>query len=159
MSLPVALKSKSKKPWSSRRVLLLFTTLAIMLFLLWYGKTRNPTITLQMCLNDPAAFDSTLIEISAETVVTKITPTGFVIRQMGRQVPVIGQNKGIRVNEFISLLAVFHKEGWLELVRFHIAKKRRLKIVVSILPVPIVLLIFFRQYRFRFRTFEFIERH
>ena len=158
MSLKGTSKNNVPANWSARRLLTVLSLVTAMLFLLWFGKTHNPAITLQMCLADPQAFDKTLIEIGAEVTVARVTRDGFTIRQMGVEVPVRGTNHGIKPGEFIYLLAVFHQPGWLELKRFHIAKYRRAKIAVSILPIPLIAFLFLKKYRFSWRRFEFMER-
>lgn len=158
MSLKVTSKNNILASWAAARLLTAMFLAAAMLFLLWFGKTHNPAITLQMCLADPQTFDNTLIKVGAETIVARVTEDGFVIRQMGAEIPVRGANQGIKPGEFIYLLAVFHQPGWLELKRLHIAKFRRAKIAVSILPIPLIAFLFLKKYRFSWRRFEFVER-
>ena len=66
--------------------------------------------------------------------------------------------KSLKSNEFVSLRATFHKEGYLTVKEMHVHRYRRLKIAISILPVMIVGWIFFRKYKFNSKKMVFIER-
>jgi hypothetical protein len=132
--------------------------LLLLASLLWYGKVYNPEITLQMCLASPERHDGAMINIGTEVTVAEVLPDGFVIRQMGRTIKVMGNAPGLGIGEFISLQAVFHRPGWLELKALHVARNRRAKIWTSVIPMALILGFFFHRYRFDWRRFEFRER-
>jgi len=152
------LKSNIDKGWTFFRILKVLVLALVLLALSLYGKFFDPTITLQMCLQNPQKYDGALIEIGTETTVKEILADGFTIEQMGKVVKVAGKTENISPNKFVSLQVVFHKGPWLELKKSHIAKYRRLKIAVSVIPALFIFFLFLREYTFRFKRFEFIER-
>jgi hypothetical protein len=139
-----------------------FARVAVLLMalvaLIWYGAAHNPTVTLAMCLAEPERYDGRRIEVANETVVQDILDHGFTIRYLGKTILVKGETAGVKKGEFLSLIAVFHKEGWLELEKFHIAIYRRWKIWVSVLPVILFAFMFVRRYRFDFGRMLWQER-
>ena len=102
-------------------------------------------------------YDGRTIAIGTEITVQEILQDGFTIKQFGHIIKVKGQAENIAPDDFITLSAVFHKQGWLELKSYHIAKNRRFKIFVSIFPALLVLVIFFKSFRFDFKRFVFTE--
>ena len=111
-----------------------------------------------MCLKEPERYDGTVISVGTEATVAETLPNGFILQQMGRRIPVYGTVPDVAENEFVNILARFHQEGFLELEKIYIAKYRRLKIIASILPVFLVVFLFFKTYRFDFRSYQFFER-
>jgi hypothetical protein len=132
--------------------------LLALLALIWYGATHNPTVTLAMCLAEPDRYDGCRIEVANETIVQDIFAHGFTVRYLGNSVTVKGDTTGVRKGEFLSLVVVFHKQGWLELEKLHIAIYRRWKIWVSVLPVILFAILFVRRYRFDVRHMQWQER-
>lgn len=131
---------------------------AVLLGLVVYGKMANPAVTLQMCLRQPSRYDGQVIQVGAEATVVAIRQDGFVIRQMGKTIPVIGGNEGIVIGDFVSLIATFHSTGFLELHESYVARYRRLKILVSILPVLLIGYLFFKRYKFSVKQGLFYSR-
>jgi len=134
------------------RLLRLLCLLVAMALLIWYGKEKNPSITLTMCLAEPEKYHGRLIEVANETIVQQVYNDSFTVRYLGRVVTVIGDTEGVRPGEFLSLIAVFDKSGKLLLQKKHIAIYRRWKIAVSVLPVLLILFLFLRQYRWNGHT-------
>ncbi|MDZ7723133.1 MAG: hypothetical protein U5R06_10095 [candidate division KSB1 bacterium] len=133
--------------------------IAVLTGLILYGYIHIPDITLQMCLQDPDRYDGTTITVGNEATVKNLTHDGFIIKQRGRLIPV----NSARVNDlkpgvFINFSAVFHKPGWLQAKEIHIMKQRRLKIWVSVIPVIVVVILFFRHFRFDFKNRQFEKR-
>ena len=136
------------KKWCILRLLRIFIYLAVLLFLLVYGYKNNPAITLQMCLDDPDKYNGTPLEIGNEIIVHSVTRYGFIIRQMDRLIEVRGHNDNIEPHDYIVLKAIFHKGPWLELQDYHVAKKRRTKVYISIFPALFIMAYFFSKIRF-----------
>jgi len=157
--LPEESTNSLRTSWSPRRILTVFGLLILIVGLLWYGKAKNPTITLQMCLAAPQRYDGSLIEVGTEATVAQVIEDGFILRQMGKLVKVVGKANDLQVGEFVGLLAVFHRPGLLELKKIHVAKNRRTKIWVSVIPLVMVLLFCIRQYRVDFRRLGLTERN
>jgi len=151
--------ARSKNKNTHHRLSVILICSMAMLGLIIYGKVYNPAVTLEMCLIQPDKYDGRTIAIGTEITVHEIFPDGFTIKQFGRIVKVKGRAGNIAPDDFITLSAVFHKQGWLELKSYHVAKKRRFKIFVSIFPALLVVFIFFKSYTFDLKRFVFTERH
>lgn len=137
------------------RILLLTFLLAI---LIWYGHTFYPAVTLQMCLANPELHDGSTIVVGNEATIQEIYDDGFLIEQMGKKVRVISSEQNVRLGEFVILKAVFHKPNLLEALEVRIAKKRRAKIWLSVIPALLVVAYFMKRFRFNVRQFYFEER-
>ncbi len=137
------------------RIIRITLYLVVLCLLVLFGSYNNPTITLAMCDADPIKYDNAFLEIGNEITVKTIYPDSFIVHQNGKLYKVVGRSKNLIPNQFISLKANYHRDGWLELVDYHVSEKRRVKIWVSVLPVFIVLIIFFKQFRFSFKNFYF----
>lgn len=129
-----------------------------LLVLAAYGYMNYPGLTLPMCLDNPGEYDGREVSLGTETRVEEILPGGFRVRQWGRYIRVEGDPQDAEVGDFVQLLAVFHREGFLELKRLYVAKNQRKKILVSILPALLVLGLFFRKYNFTWTKKRFEER-
>lgn len=117
----------------------------------------KPFIDLETCLSQPERFDGSCIEIYNNTKAGKIiSPNEIELIKGKLHIRVIGPiPENLKINNFISLKAIFHKEGYLELVQLRIAKGRRIKIIVSIFPVIFVFLLFFKHFKFNMKRFQF----
>jgi len=153
--LPGALISRR---WTGNRWLRICICLSILVGLIVYGKAANRTVTLQMCLHNPEKYDGFTIDVGGEAQVVQVTEDWFTIRQMGRVVKVVGSHADIRPDEYVICQGVFHREGWLELIKVYVAVQRRYKILVSILPVMIVALLLLKDYGFDCSRFQFYQR-
>jgi len=130
----------------------------ILIFLIIYSKVSYPHVTLDMCLKEPDKYDNYSIFIINEITVSKITDNGFLINHEGSDYTVIGALENVKDNDYLTIRAIFHKEGWLELQQGHVVKNRRLKVYLSAIPVLIIVSLFMLIYRFNFRYFRFEER-
>ncbi len=111
-----------------------------------------------MCLNDPLRYDGKEIGVGTEATVVEILADGFLLRQMGQTIRVEGNSQNASPGDFVRLSAVFHRQGYLELRHLYVAKGRRLKIVLSIIPALLVLFLVLKTYRFDWRRLLFTER-
>jgi hypothetical protein len=150
--------AERRQNWPSKRILFVILLLSGQVGLIWYGKAYNPAITLQQCLAAPERYDSARIEVATEAVIAAISDDGFILRQMGKEIKVIGHGPDLRAGEFVSLTGIFHKEGWIEADKIHVAKKRRAKIAASLLPIIVVLVLFVKKFTFNLCRFEFTPR-
>ncbi len=125
--------------------------------LVYYGYLHYPGITLRMCVEDPLRYDGRAIGVGTETTVAALFADGFLIHHMGDTFRVLGDPGDAEPGDFIQMRAVFHCEGYLELQRLHVAKYRRLKIIVSIAPVVLVAFLFLKHYRFNWGRCLFYE--
>ncbi len=113
-----------------------------------YGANNQPELTLSRALNDPDFYDGDSLFVGTEAVITQIEIDGFYISYLDQSFWVSGQHPDLRVGEFIQMKAIFHRQGWLELVSCYVPDNRRLKIWYSILPLPVLVFLFFFYWRF-----------
>jgi hypothetical protein len=132
--------------------------LCLLATLTYYGYRAYPEVRLVDCLRDPERFDGVSITVGTEATVGQILEDGFVVRQMGRLVRVQGDPGDARVGDFVRLQAQFHKDGHLTLQRLYVAKKRRAKLAISLLPALLVAVLVVRSYRFDRKRLCFVER-
>jgi len=129
-----------------------------LVFLIWYGYAFYPAITLQMCLANPDLYDGSTITVGNEATITGVHQDGFSIQQMGKHVRVFSTKTNVKPGEFVILKAIFHKPNTLEALDFRIAKQRRAKIWLSVIPALLVGIYFLKRFRFNFSSFYFEER-
>ena len=130
----------------------------VMVLLSIYGQRNDPSITLSMCLQAPQRYDLQTITIGIETTIKKIEHDNFVVTQMGRDFLVYGHCAGMRENDFVQLVGIFHKEGWLELESCYVARYRRIKIWISIFPIFLVAGLFFKEWRWHWKSMSWGSR-
>lgn len=125
-----------------------------------YSHLRNPgSVSLQDCLEDPERFDKVVLTFGTNSKAGKVKKDRFeLITNDGTKVTVFGSAKGLRENEYIDLETIFHKEGYFELKKIYVRKLRRLKIILSILPVLLVAWLFFTRYKFNLEKMRFVEK-
>ena len=107
---------------------------------------------------NPEKYDGSTIIVGNEATVQEIHDDGFTIQQMGKNVRVFYSETDVRTSEFVVLKSTFHKPNTLQAHKVRIAKKRRAKIWLSVIPALLVCLYFIRRFRFNFRKFYFEER-
>ncbi|UCC40166.1 MAG: hypothetical protein JSV96_01540 [Candidatus Aminicenantes bacterium] len=150
---------RTERSDSSRgRWVLISGLLLSLVALVLYGYRYNPRVRLQMCLDNPLKYDGTEIGVGAEAKVTRLLPDGFIVKELNRTILVKGNPQNASLGDFVRMRVIFHKEGYLELKRLQVAKRRYTKIVVSIAPALLVLFLLFRTYRFDWRLFLFKEK-
>ena len=142
----------------SRRVYRILIYSIVLAALICYGYRYHPGVTLSDCLTSPENYDGELIEVGNEAKIEDVYQGGFIIRQLGKSIPVVGTSPDVKAGEYVLLLARFHKPSSLEAVKIRIAKNRRLKIWLSAIPALLVLFYFLRRYRFDVRSLYFDER-
>jgi hypothetical protein len=124
-----------------------------------YGARHHPWLSYGECLANPGACDGRLVAGFREPMVGAIRSDGFELMQRGfRPVFVKTDTAGLKKGEFISLRAVFHKQGYLTATVAKIASRRREKMGLSLIPAVLGCVLFFRRFRFRPRRMEFEVR-
>ncbi len=124
-----------------------------------YGYRAYPELRLSACLQDPLRYDGAQLIVGNEATVQSLLPDGFVIHQMGRSLRVLGNPGEAQVGDFVRMQVTFHKEGHLTLHRLYVAKKRRAKVAVSLLPALLVAGLCIRAYRFDRSRACLVERN
>lgn len=150
---------KVKKSFSSSRWIQICGLLILLALLVLYGYRENPFVTLRMCLGDPHQYDGQEINIAQEATVAQLLTNGFLLRQMDQIIRVQGDSQNASPGDYVRMKAIFHKENYLELKRLYVAKGRRLKMIVSVVPVMYILFLFFKTYRFDCFDMLFKERN
>ena len=129
------------------------------LLILWVRSIFfNPWINLDACLEHPQKYHGRQITQFREPRILEITGDGFILGQ--KQLPPVlvrCDTSGLRVQEYVGLVAFFHKDGYLTADRVQIAEKRRIKIWMSTFPLFFVLILFIRYFRFDLRIFRFVR--
>ncbi len=131
---------------------------ALLAGLIYYGKEHNPAITLGMCMENPAAYDGQTIFIGTEITVREVLEDGFRIHQMGRFARVYGESAQVKKGDSVQLVAQFRAPDQLVLEKLYIAKKRRWKIALSVVPVVLIAVALFSAFKVDGRRFEIVER-
>lgn len=122
----------------------------------WHSRSKCET-WFQDGLAEPERFDGKEIVVWSKKV-KFLTEVGFQLKDGKDEIPVRGQIPGLKEGDDVSLIAIFHREGYLELKRFYIHHGRQLKHVVSLPPFLLILILFFKQYRFDWKQKVFMQR-
>ncbi|RPH89500.1 MAG: hypothetical protein EHM72_20290 [Calditrichaeota bacterium] len=156
MSFP-ALSTDKRNPSIYRRLRIVLY-LVVLAGLVLYGRYFYPVISLQLCLEHPQRYYQQIINIGNEAVIEQVKDDGFVIRYLHHLVAVEGNTSNLKVGEYVYLRARFIAPDRLELMTMHIAEGRRMKIMLSIIPAVFIIFWFLRRFRWRFTSFDFVER-
>ncbi|MDI6902784.1 MAG: hypothetical protein QMC77_03525 [Methanocellales archaeon] len=138
------------------KMLLIFT---LILALCYYGYCKGPETEkpeLRDYLNNAELFDGREL-ISPYSKVGNVTKDSFeLIYDNGRsRIVVIGDADGLETGDIVSVKAIFRKDGFLELEELHVHKNLDIQWYVSLIPIPFVILFFFREFGFSRRKLEF----
>ena len=130
------------------RILVIVLSLTLLILLCIHFAHHNPWLSLNQCLENPKLHDGRTVTRFREPRIAEIHTEGFLLKQKsGKSIPVIADTTGLIPGKYIGLVAVFHKEGYLEAVHLKVSQNRRYKIGLSILPALLVLALFFRFFR------------
>jgi hypothetical protein len=130
--------------------------LGITLFSLsFYSAHFHPWIGLNDCLQNPQKYDGQLVTSYNEPMIGEIYSDGFQLIQ--KQVPsirVYSDTTDLSTGEYVGIRAVFHREGYLVATNLKVARNRRSKIWLSVIPVLIICSFLMYYYRFNMKTFQ-----
>ena len=103
---------------------------------------------LSSCLRDPGAFDGQMVAATGCRVVA-VNGSQFTVMQFGREAAVKGSIPGLEKGQYIDFTGRFHKEGWLELGKYHVSSRqsRLIKLGVSLIPLFILGYMLFVSFR------------
>jgi len=114
---------------------------------------HHPWISLNDCYENPEKYDGKLVTHFREPVIAEILDDGFILKQyQGPSIKVFAETTNLKTGEFVGLKAIFHKEGYLEAVSCRIAKNRRYKIWLSVIPVVLVAFFLFQSFQVEWKT-------
>ena len=135
------------------RIAKIIGLLTILLLLAWYSDAARQPLTLAECLGDPKRFAGSEVPIFLEARVLGVSPECLRIFQLDGPIDIIipPRFKGmvppdltledIAPGQSMEALTVFRLPGYLELKKLRIAPLRPLKIIISIIPALIVLIV------------------
>lgn len=123
-----------------------------------YSQNRYGKLTLHECLTSPGQCEGAVLKLGNNTRTGTVHEDRFEILKGADKITVVGSAEGLKTNDYIEMIAVFHKEGYLELKDIYVRKLRVLKIVISVIPVLFVVWLFIKQYRFELTRRVFIQR-
>jgi len=111
-------------------------------------------LTLEECLAAPAAYDGRRVPVALGVTLGRIEPQRFWVSggpaEFAVEVPGGTAGLNLRSGDFFQAVTVFRRSdtgGYLELEEIRPAPLRRLKIVVSVLPVLLVAVLLVRSIR------------
>ncbi|MDM7924464.1 MAG: hypothetical protein QUS35_00420 [bacterium] len=125
-----------------------------------YGAFRHPWISYRECVKDPGLCRGRVIESFREPMIGTISSDGFILLQRG-ETPVFvhADTTGLKSGEYTGLKAVLREDGSLEAVRLVVARGRREKMIISLIPAALIVLLFLIRFRFDFREWMFYRRN
>ena len=106
----------------------------------------HPPHDLDQCLDAPADCEGRLIGVGHETRARNVGPDGFDLVRGRRLARVTGHVPGLRENDYVELEGVFHGSDRIELVRYAVRDKRRMKMFASLFPCFFVAWLFLRAF-------------
>lgn len=134
-----------------------FTT--IILVSLFYGAWRGPVIipTIEAYLKNPQKHEGYTITLS-KRLVTKVERGLFTVITDKSRVTISGPVPGLEKGDYIDLKAVFHNEGPLILEKAYIRGNRWVKYLISLVPVPFIIFIFFKEFKLVPKRFSIFSK-
>jgi hypothetical protein len=134
---------------------------SLILFLCHYGYHKGPEIEgpeLPDYLDNAELFNGTEL-VSSYSKVGEVNEERFeLFYECGdekRKIIVIGNAEGLKEGDTVSVKSIFRKEGFLELEEIHVHKHLDLQWYASLLPIPFVILFFFKEFRVSLQRMEF----
>lgn len=127
----------------------------------WYSDAGRHTLTLSDCLKDPERYDGSEVPIFMEARIGRITSdhlqvdqiTGpveiFIPAQFKDIIPSSLNLEEIQPGQSMEAITIFRKAGYLELAKLRVAPLRPLKIILSIFPALIVIILLIRSIRYK----------
>jgi hypothetical protein len=124
-----------------------------------YSAFHHPWLSYRDCVSDPVRYDGRLVEEFHEPVIGVLRKDGFELLQRGEYpIFVSADTAGLVSGEFVSLKAVFHRDGPMVATVALIASRRKEKMALSLLPAALILALFCKIFRFNLKRFEFEPR-
>jgi hypothetical protein len=112
----------------------------------------HPWLSLKACMDHPLIHDGRRVTQFREPKIGTIFADGFLLNQKrGSSIRVFCDTTGLVQGDYVGITGVFHKEGYLDGAVLQIARERREKIAISIIPAVVVCFIFIWQFRWNWR--------
>jgi hypothetical protein len=113
---------------------------------------------LEECLSAPKRFDGATLKLGNNTKAGTVRKNSFELLSGVNRITVMGSVEGLKTDDYVDIVTIFHKQGYLELKEIYVRKLRRLKIFLSIFPVLLLPCLILRQYRFDFSRNILVEK-
>jgi hypothetical protein len=121
---------------------------------------RHPWISYRECVKDPARYRGRVIEAFREPMIGPVSADGFTLLQRGEKpVFVHADTTGLKSGEYTGLRAVLLEDGTLKAEIAVTAYRRREKMIFSLIPAVLIVLLFGARFRFNFRSLIFERRN
>lgn len=105
------------------------------------AELTRPYPTLLEVLADPQRFDNRRLALIVECHVAGVTPSGFILQQMDSKILVRSDEKEVHVGDDLVIEGIFHAPARLDVLRMRIASRRRMKMVISVVPALLVIVL------------------
>lgn len=140
------------------RFIKIILPLLIILAIVIYGEIKGPLLFpgfLEASKN-PHQFINK--EISFGGKIIKIDKNYFLIEIEKKPVKVLGSLEKNKLNYSINGKAIYLSDGSLKALDFHLSNLRGYKIALSIIPILLIVYLFFKQYRFDVKKLMFKKK-
>ena len=146
-------KGHSDRNWKNMtRLIAILLIIAALVGLSLYTVRSHPWVELNDCLENPEAFDGRTLVKYSEPMIGNILEDGFrLLQKNGPSIRVYADTAGLVEGKYIGMKAIFHKEGYLTVQVLRVHEKRRHKMWLSVIPAFLVVILFFRHFRFNLR--------
>jgi hypothetical protein len=127
----------------------------------YFSVHDHPWISVADCLGNPEKYDGAVITSYYEPKIGEIYADGFELLQKHYpSIRVYADTTGLIKDEYVGLKAVFHKAGYLKAVDLIVARKRREKIWISVLPVILIGVLLLRHFRLNWKPLQIeLKKH
>ena len=137
------------------RSLYIFLLLLGLFSLSYFSVHHHPWISVADCLEDPEKYDGAVVTSYHEPIIGEINADGFnLLQKHNPSIRVYADTTGLIKGEYVGLKAVFRKEGYLKKVELIVARKRREKIWISILPTILIGFLLLKYFRLNRSPFQ-----
>jgi len=120
----------------------------ILILLMIKSRFFHPWLDIETCRQNPDKYDGALITHFREPRIGSIERDGFwLLQKTCADIFVRTDTSGLRRNEFIGLLATFNRDSTLTVDRLVIARHRRYKMTLSLIPAILILVMLLRKLR------------
>ncbi len=151
---------------NKNRLLKIIICIVILIIMGLYNEylSKENIITLSECFNNPVENHLKVIKIAQDAKVINVNESRIEVCYRGDNINVqYNKYKTDLLNseiigEKISMKTIFHKEGYLELERFHVHKNRVWKVVLSLLTSIVFFILFIKKFKFNIKEFVFEDR-
>lgn len=133
----------------------LLSGLTVLALLGGWAQYSCPYPALAEILAKPEKYAGTRVAVFIEARVTEQTADGFILTQRGQRLRVHTAIKNAPLNEFVAVAGNFQPPNHLHADTVHLASRRRTKMLVSVIPVLLLVVLVPMALRFDRQTRTF----